>query len=117
MAQINQIPGKAVWGTPPHVSPGSRAAVLLCLIEWLGDWSEGLQVVLAPHVYCPEVSGATACFSGQSLYDSLDKSVGYLTVAPGWCVGSNCKVTTPNPPTNFFPKTQRTPPARPLCCF
>ena len=52
-----------------------------------------VQVVLAPHFYCPEVSGADACFSGQTMYDSLDKSVGYLTVAPGWCKGSDCKVS------------------------
>ena len=52
-----------------------------------------LQVVLAPHIYCPEVSGATSCFSGTSLYDSLDKSFGYLTVAPGFCANtSSCRV-------------------------
>lgn len=51
-----------------------------------------VQVVLAPHIYCPEVSGATECFSGQPLYDALDKSFGYLTVSPGFCSGSNCHV-------------------------
>ena len=50
-------------------------------------------MVLAPHIYCPEVSGATSCFSGTSLYDSLDKSFGYLTVAPGFCANtSSCRV-------------------------
>ena len=63
---------------------------------WTERWCGDLQVVLAPHLYCPEVSGAKECFAGQTLYDSLDKSYGYLTVAPGWCKGTNCHVS-PSP--------------------
>lgn len=50
------------------------------------------QVVLAPHVYCPGVTEATMCYSGQELFDGLDQSFGYLTVSPGWCKGGSCRV-------------------------
>jgi len=50
------------------------------------------QLVLAPHIYCPGVTGATTCYNGTQLYDGLDVSFGYLTVAPGYCVGGSCRV-------------------------
>jgi len=51
------------------------------------------QLVLAPHIYCPGVTGATTCYNGTQLYDGLDVSFGYLTVAPGYCVGGSCRVS------------------------
>ena len=41
------------------------------------------QLVLAPHIYCPGVTSATICYSGQELFTGLDQSFGYLTVSPG----------------------------------
>ena len=41
------------------------------------------------------VTDATVCYSGQSLFDGLDQSFGYLTVEPGWCNGGTCRVRTP----------------------
>ena len=43
------------------------------------------QLVLAPHVYCPRVSGAADCFEGECLFDSLDRSFGRLTTGGGYC--------------------------------
>ena len=51
-----------------------------------------VQVVLAPHFYCPGVSGATKCFAGQTQWTALDNTVGYLTRSPGFCTGGKCKV-------------------------
>ena len=51
-----------------------------------------VQVVLAPHVYCPAVTQDPRCFEGESRWSALDVSFGYLTVSPGFCSGSTCKV-------------------------
>ena len=51
-----------------------------------------MQVVLAPHFYCPGVSGYTRGYSGQTQWTAYDNTVGYLTRAPGFCQGSSCKV-------------------------
>ena len=34
------------------------------------------QIVLSPHIYCPCVTAATACFSGDCLLQALDTSYG-----------------------------------------
>ena len=43
------------------------------------------QLALAPHIYCPRVSGAADCFTGECLFDSLDRSFGELTRGSGYC--------------------------------
>lgn len=55
------------------------------------------QLVLAPHIYCPGVTSATICYSGQELFTGLDQSFGYLTVSPGWCSNGTCRVSTYSP--------------------
>lgn len=50
------------------------------------------QLALAPHIYCPGVTDATTCYSGQTLFSGLDQSFGYLTVSPGWCSNGTCRV-------------------------
>ena len=56
--------------------------------------SEGLQLSLAPHFYCPGVSmeTRTQCFQGAGQWEGFDNTVGYLTVSPGFCAGGKCKV-------------------------
>ena len=58
------------------------------------DVSEGLQLSLAPHFYCPGVSmeTRTQCFQGAGQWEGFDNTVGYLTVSPGFCAGGKCKV-------------------------
>ena len=58
------------------------------------DASEGLQLSLAPHFYCPGVSmeTRTQCFQGAGQWEGFDNTVGYLTVSPGFCAGGKCKV-------------------------
>ena len=53
-----------------------------------------LQVSLAPHFYCPGVSLETRsqCFQGAGQWEGFDNTIGYLTVAPGYCSGGKCKV-------------------------
>lgn len=51
-----------------------------------------LQLVLAPHFYCPGVSGADACYAGATQWMAYDDTVGYLTRSPGYCKGGTCKV-------------------------
>jgi len=46
------------------------------------------QLALAPHIYCPRVSGAADCFEGQCLFESLDRSFGDLTKGKGYCSSS-----------------------------
>ena len=49
---------------------------------------------LAPHFYCPGVSLETRsqCFQGAGQWEGFDNTIGYLTVAPGYCSGGKCKV-------------------------
>ncbi|KAK9807625.1 hypothetical protein WJX72_004592 [[Myrmecia] bisecta] len=48
------------------------------------------QVVIAPHVYCPSVTGQPMnVASGQGLKDRMTQSFGYLATT-GWCSGSTC---------------------------
>ena len=57
-----------------------------------------MQVVLAPHFYCPGVSGETRaqCYAGAGQWQGFDNTVGYLTVAPGYCSNNGtCKVRCP----------------------
>ena len=51
--------------------------------------------MLAPHFYCPGVSLETRkqCYSGTGQWQGFDNTVGYLTVAPGFCANNGkCKV-------------------------
>lgn len=43
------------------------------------------QLALAPHIYCPRVSGAADCYEGECLFESLDASFGRLTTGDGYC--------------------------------
>ena len=49
------------------------------------------QLALAPHIYCPRVSGAVDCYKGECLFDSLDRSFGRLTTGSGYCSSRNDK--------------------------
>lgn len=54
-------------------------------------------MVLAPHFYCPGVSGETRpeCYEGKGQWTGFDNTVGYLTVAPGYCTtNGTCKVAS-----------------------
>ena len=46
------------------------------------------QLALAPHIYCPRVSGAADCYKGECLFSSLDSSFGRLTRGNGYCSSS-----------------------------
>lgn len=46
------------------------------------------QIIIAPHIYPPSVTGATAQ-SGQALWTLLSQSVGYLNQV-GYCTSTNC---------------------------
>ncbi|KAK9795953.1 hypothetical protein WJX73_004029 [Symbiochloris irregularis] len=52
------------------------------------------QLVIAPHFYCPGVSQATECYAGPTQWQGFDDTVGYLSVAPGFCDPNTkkCKV-------------------------
>lgn len=56
-----------------------------------------VQLVIAPHFYCPGVSLATECYAGPSQWLGFDQTVGYLSVAPGFCdtKTNKCKVWPP----------------------
>lgn len=41
------------------------------------------------------------------MYDALDKSVGYLTVSPGWCNGTNCKASFLQYTESFNKETEK----------
>ena len=43
------------------------------------------QLALAPHIYCPRVSGTADCFEGRCLFEALDASFGELTKGKGYC--------------------------------
>lgn len=54
------------------------------------------QLALAPHIYCPRVSGAVDCFRGGCLFDSLDRSFGVLTKGQGFCSSSSSSSANSN---------------------
>ena len=47
------------------------------------------QVVVAPHIYPPSISKATAAYDGTALFDRLSKSFGTLN-KQGYCLNGNC---------------------------
>lgn len=47
------------------------------------------QLAIAPHIYCPRVSGAADCYKGECLFESLDRSFGALTRGRGFCSSSS----------------------------
>ena len=71
-----------------HAQVGMFRSTHICLM------SLRLQVSLAPHFYCPGVSGETRsqCYQGTGQWQGFDNTVGYLTRAPGYCSGGKCKV-------------------------
>ena len=59
------------------------------------DEPSWMQVSLAPHFYCPGVSGSTDCYAGKKQWQAYDDTVGYLGRTPGYCKGTKCKVGAP----------------------
>ena len=106
------IPGQALAVLELHAHAAAAGASCLLGLALLHVASHGVallyvrllltqravQVVLAPHFYCPGVSLETRaqCYAGKGQWEGFDNTVGYLTVAPGYCAtGGKCKVHSP----------------------